>query len=128
MELLARWSMVFVFAVFVAGAALAQQNASSSLTIEALLSAPFPTELTAAPAKERFAWVFNAEGRRNVWTAEPSADKGGQTARQLTAYTEDDGMDVGELAWTPDAEAIVFVRGGDFEDAEKPNPNPRHFP
>ncbi|HTD61253.1 MAG TPA: prolyl oligopeptidase family serine peptidase, partial [Gemmatimonadaceae bacterium] len=67
-------------------------------------------ELTAAPAKGRIAWVFNARGSRNVWVAEPGAD-GGYAARAVTSYTGDDGQELGELAWSPDGETIVYARG-----------------
>ncbi len=102
------------------GAARAQQT---EFTLEQVMSAPFPSELQAAPAGGAIAWVFNAQGRRNIWVAEPPDYK----ARQVTHYTEDDGQDVGELAWTPDAKSIVYVRGGDFEN-NRTYPNPRHFP
>ncbi len=97
-----------------------------SFTLPQVMSAPFPTELIAAPAGQRFAWVFNAQGRRNVWIAEPTAE-GSYRARPVTAYGEDDGQDVGELRWAPDAASIVYTRGGDFEN-DKTYPNPRSFP
>lgn len=111
-------------AVFCLASALPAQK---SVTLETLLSAPFPTELTAAPAKGRVAWVFNARGRRNIWIAEPAAD-GTYKARQLTAYNEDDGQDLGQLSWSADAETIVFTRGGDLEFLNKTYPNPRSSP
>ncbi len=102
----------------------APASAKASFSIEQALSAPFPTGLTAAPAKGRVAWIFNARGRRNVWIAEPSSD-GGYKARQITSYSDDDGQDVGELSWAPDAETIVYTRGGDLEFDNKAYPNPR---
>ena len=101
------------------GAAMAR----GSFTIEQVLSSPFPTELVASPAGNRVAWVFDARGLRNIWVAEPGAG-GAYRSRQITQYTQDDGQDVGELAWTPDGKAIVYVRGGDFEnDGTYPNPS-----
>jgi dipeptidyl aminopeptidase/acylaminoacyl peptidase len=99
--------------------------AQSSLDIKQLLSAPFPTLLTAAPAKNRVAWVFTAEGRRNLWVAGPS---GAEPSRPLTHFTEDDGIDIGDLAWSPDAESIAYVRGADFEAPSKPAANPALLP
>jgi dipeptidyl aminopeptidase/acylaminoacyl peptidase len=99
-------------------------DASARFSIEQVLSAPFPADLMAAPAKGRLAWVFNAEGKRNIWVAEPANGGHNYTARQITSYSEDDGQDVGELAWTPDAESIIYVHGGDLEFSEKPYPNP----
>jgi dipeptidyl aminopeptidase/acylaminoacyl peptidase len=110
--------LIFLSGVFAAAAA------AQSFTIQQALSAPFPGGLIAAPAKGRVAWVFNAEGKRNIWIAEPAKDGKTYTARQITKYTEDDGQDVGELAWAPDAESISYTRGGDLEFSEKPYPNP----
>jgi dipeptidyl aminopeptidase/acylaminoacyl peptidase len=99
-------------------------ESAREFSVEQALSAPFPTELIAAPAKGRVAWVFNSQGRRNIWIAEPAKEGKGYTARQLTNYSDDDGQDVGELAWAPDGESIAYVRGGDLEFSEKPYPNP----
>jgi dipeptidyl aminopeptidase/acylaminoacyl peptidase len=95
-----------------------------SFTLQQALSAPFPTDLIAAPVKGRVAWVFNAEGRRNIWVAETAKDGKSYTARQITKYANDDGQDVGDLAWSPDGESIAYVHGGDLEFSEKPYPNP----
>src|SRR3989454_44339 len=84
------------------------------------MSAPFPTDLTAAPAGGKVAWVLNAKGVRNIWIAEPPNYKG----RQLTSYNEDDGIEIGELTWTPDGQSLMFTRGGDLEGFGE-NPNPR---
>ncbi|MGB9401993.1 MAG: prolyl oligopeptidase family serine peptidase, partial [Candidatus Acidiferrales bacterium] len=107
--------------------ARSDKAALNIFTIEQALSAPFPTDLVAAPVKDRFAWVYNAEGKRNIWIAEPASGGAGYTSRQLTQYSDDDGQDIGELAWTPDAEYIVYVRGGDLEFSDKPYPNPARF-
>ncbi|HUJ33401.1 MAG TPA: prolyl oligopeptidase family serine peptidase [Candidatus Acidoferrum sp.] len=100
------------------------QEQGRPFTIQQVLSAPFPTELTAAPAKNRFAWVFNAEGRRNVWVAEPAGPAGAYSAHPVTNYSADDGQDIGDLAWAPDAGSIVYVRGGDLEFPRSAYPNP----
>jgi len=100
--------------------------ARGSFTIEQVLSSPFPTELVASPAGNRVAWVFYARGLRNVWVAEAGAG-GAYRSRQITQYTQDDGQDVGELTWTPDGLAIVYVRGGDLENGGN-YPNPASVP
>jgi dipeptidyl aminopeptidase/acylaminoacyl peptidase len=102
-------------------------KAQKAPTLEQFLSAPFPTELTAAPAKGRVAWVFNANGARNLWIAEPSAD-GSYKSRQVTQYKDDDGQDLGQLNWAPDAETIVYTRGGDLEFVNGAYPNPANSP
>jgi dipeptidyl aminopeptidase/acylaminoacyl peptidase len=91
----------------------------SQFTIEQVLSSPFPSELTASPKGERVAWVFDKEGRRNIWIAEGPQFK----ARQLTKYNEDDGQELTDLGFSFDGNWIVFVRGGDKNGrGEVPNP------
>jgi N-acyl-D-aspartate/D-glutamate deacylase/dipeptidyl aminopeptidase/acylaminoacyl peptidase len=95
----------------------AQQN--NGFTLQQVLSSPFPSDLVAAPTGERIAWVFNAEGKRNVWVAEGPEFK----ARQLTRYNEDTGQEITELAFTSDGKWLVYVRGGNPNSAgEIPNP------
>ena len=89
------------------------------LTIEQILSAPFPTELSASPKGDRLAWFSNDQGRRNVWAAEGPQFR----ARALTHFNADDGQELTELTWSPDGEALVFVRGeGRNNEGEYPNP------
>ena len=107
-----------VFAAIVSPADAAAP-AKAPFTLEEVLSAPFPADLTAAPSGGAFAWVFNERGVRNVWVAEPPGYRG----RRLTAYTEDDGQEVSGLEFTPDAKVILFVRGaGANRRGENPNP------
>jgi dipeptidyl aminopeptidase/acylaminoacyl peptidase len=111
----------FVFAAIVATTALlpAGAHAQESFTIEQVMSSPFPTALVAAPVGDAIAWVQNAEGRRNVWLAEGPGWEG----RPLTTYDRDDGQEVGDLQWTPDANRLVYVRGGAPNRAgDVPNP------
>jgi dipeptidyl aminopeptidase/acylaminoacyl peptidase len=101
--------------LFVCAAAWAQQP----FTLEQVLSAPFPSELTAAPAGNRIAWVFDERGMRNIWVAEGPAFQ----ARKLTPYAADDGQEVLDLDWSPDARSIAYVRGSAANRAgEYPNP------
>jgi len=95
----------------------AQQT--DGFTIEQVLSAPFPSDLIAAPTGERIAWVFDAQGKRNIWVADGPDFK----ARQLTQYNEDTGQELTQLSFTHDGRWIVFVRGGEPNSAgEIPNP------
>lgn len=95
----------------------AQQT--DGFTIEQVLSAPFPSDLIAAPTGERIAWVFDAQGKRNIWVADGPEFK----ARQLTQYNEDTGQELTQLSFTHDGRWIVFVRGGEPNSAgEIPNP------
>src|SRR5947209_18123086 len=79
----------------------------AAFTLNDVMQAPFPSYLLAAPTGGAVAWVFNAKGCSNIWVADPSH---GANARQITPYTEDDGFDIGELAWSPDAKSIAFTR------------------
>src|SRR5256885_9568744 len=89
------------------------------ITLEQLMSAPFPDELVAAPTGGVLAWVFDARGARNIWVATPPDYRG----RQVTAYAEDDGQEIAGVEWTPDANTIVYVRGGGANRrGEYPNP------
>ena len=87
-------------------------------TIRSALSAPFPTELVASPGGA-LAWVFDAEGVRNVWVAQPPS----YVARSVTPYTSDVGLDIGSPVWLPDGRGLLFVRGEGANDrGEYPNP------
>ncbi len=92
-------------------------------TLEQVMSAPFPSQLTAAPKGGAVAWVLNEHGARNVWIAEAPTYSG----RRLTSFRVDDGQEISQLTWTPDGRSIVFVRGGDFETG-RDNPNPASLP
>src|SRR5947208_2504403 len=76
-----------------------------TFTIEQVMSAPFPDELTAAPTGGAVAWVFNSRGARNIWVAAPPDYAG----RAVTAFAEDDGQEVGALRWSPDGSKLAFV-------------------
>ena len=98
-------------------------HAQDKFTLEQVMSAPFPSDLSASKSGAKVAWVLSAKGARNVWVAEPPAYKG----RQLTSYAEDDGNEIGELLWTPDDASVIYTRGGDL-DGFGENPNPRSNP
>src|SRR5438132_1118506 len=82
-------------------------SAQQTVTLEELLSVPFPENLTAAKTAHRIAWTLNQEGKRNIWVAEEPAF----TARRLTSYFQDDGQPLSELNFSDDGKAIVYVRG-----------------
>ena len=98
---------------------------ADGFTLEQVLSAPFPSDLIAAPDGGRLAWVSNASGQRNVWLATPKG--AGYDTRRLTGYSQDDGLEIADLAFVPKSGALLFVRGGDFETPGKPPPNPSHL-
>lgn len=97
---------------------LAVQQAQS-FSLEDIMSYAFPSSLTVSPKGALVAWVFNQEGKRNIWIAQGPDYK----ARQLTHYSEDDGQEVGQLAFNFDGTVIVYVRGGSANrSGENPNP------
>lgn len=94
-------------------------RAQEKFTLEQVLSAPFPDNLTAAKTGNRLAWTFDEQGKRNVWVAEGPDFK----ARRLTGYTEDDGQELSSLCFSDDGNTIVYVRGGGKNPAgQYPNP------
>jgi dipeptidyl aminopeptidase/acylaminoacyl peptidase len=93
----------------------------AAFTLNDVMQAPFPSYLVAAPTGAAVAWVFNAKGCHNIWVADPSSH--GAKARQITLYTEEDGFDIGELAWSPDTKSIAFTRGQSLEEETPTNVN-----
>lgn len=110
----------------VAASALAGQGrraaAPTPITLDEVMSAPYPTNLTAAATGERIAWTLNERGLRNIWVAEGPAF----AARRLTNYEADDGQELTSVSLSPDGSWVVYLRGGDFgsnwDDALPVNP------
>jgi len=103
-------------------------SAGRGFTLREVMSAPFNSELAAAPKGDAFAWASNAEGRRNIWVAQRSASDSTYTSRQLTDYADDDGQEISDITWSPDAKSILYVRGGSSDNPENIAPNPAHLP
>jgi dipeptidyl aminopeptidase/acylaminoacyl peptidase len=119
-------SLFVLLAVLIGERVTTAAPVQSSFTLEQILSAPFPSDLVASSEGDHFAWVSNEAGRRNVWLATRSGSGKGFDSRQLTAFNEDDGQDMADLAFVPLHDGVLFVRGGDFEDPDKTAPNPAH--
>lgn len=114
-----RRAISFAIVVAIALPAEAAAPAKAAFTLDQVLSAPFPTDLTAAPDGAAVAWVFNDRGVRNIWVAQPPDYKG----KRLTEYLEDDGQEISDLAFTPGGKSVVYVRGsGANRRGEIPNP------
>ena len=108
-------SMRFLATLVVAALSAAAQQ--PPFTLDQVLGFSFPTDLTAAPVGAKVAWVSDVRGVRNVMVAEPPQYQ----ARKLTAYTQDDGQELRQLRWLPDASAILYTRGGSANPALNPN-------
>jgi dipeptidyl aminopeptidase/acylaminoacyl peptidase len=116
---------IAIAALFFSPIHLHASSASRSFTLDEVMSAPFVSELTAAPAGARVAWIANDRGRRNIWVARLDSHLGSHgSAQQITHYTEDDGQEISGLAWSADGEWLAYTRGGDAEWPERPAPNP----
>ena len=99
------------FASLWACALLAPHTAiAQGFSVEQVMSSPFPSNLTVAARAPRVAWTFDAKGIRNVWVA----DAPGFAARQVTHYSDDDGMELASLRLTPDGRTVVYSRGSEL--------------
>lgn len=112
-------------AALLPSALLAQRRpaaAPAGFTLDQIMSAPFPTNLTAAATGEKLAWTLNERGLRNVWVAEGPAF----AARRLTGYESDDAQELNAVQISPDGKWVIYMRGGDFgsnwDDALPVNP------
>src|SRR5512138_1790313 len=95
------------------------EASAQSFTLEQVMSSPFPSDLIVSKRGDKLAWAFDAEGKRNIWIAERPAF----TTRQLTRSLNDDGQELSDLIFSPDGNAIAFVRGqGRNQAGEVPNP------
>ncbi|MCU0399208.1 MAG: prolyl oligopeptidase family serine peptidase [Cyclobacteriaceae bacterium] len=93
-------------------------SAFAQVTIDNLLNVPYPTALTASGDGKRIAWVFNDEGKRNIYVA----DAPDFAARKVTNFTLDDGQEINAIDFLRDGK-ITFVRGGaPNSQGELPNP------
>ncbi len=88
-------------------------------SIKQVLSASFPSILTASSTGDKIAWVFNQEGKRNIWIADGPDFK----AKQITDYPEDDGQGISNLIFAPGGSQVIYLRGGaPNRQGEIPNP------
>ncbi len=93
--------------------------ATGTFTLNQIMSAPFASAPVASPTGAKVAWLENEQGKRNVYVAAAPDWK----AKRITNFAKDDGQEIAELAWAPDASYLLFVRGGDLETGGD-NPNP----
>ncbi|HEY6251924.1 MAG TPA: DPP IV N-terminal domain-containing protein, partial [Candidatus Angelobacter sp.] len=99
--------LLLCFGLLCSLSALAQ---TQSFTLEQVMGSPFPTDLTAASAANRIAWVFDLRGERNVWVADAPKFE----ARQVTHYQGDDGQQIVSLGLTADGKSVVYARGSEI--------------
>ena len=102
-------AMTLLLGAFGMGAHAAPSQ--GELSIRQIASAPFPSQLIAAPQGDAIAWVFNEKGARNVWAARTS--QGHLDAKRLTDFKDDDGVDLIDLVWSGNGRSLYYTRGGD---------------
>jgi dipeptidyl aminopeptidase/acylaminoacyl peptidase len=85
--------------------------AAPAPTLDQVLGYPFVSGLVASEKGDKFAWVENLRGVRNIWSA-GAADS---QPRQLTHYTADDGQELTHLTFSADGSELLYVRGGDHD-------------
>ena len=108
-----RNSLLLITLLFLSNTAYPQ------FTLEQLLSSPFPSDLIASQEEDKIAWVYNEQGKRNIWIAKQA----GTMASKVTNFTEDDGQAISNLIFKENTKEIIFVRGGaPNRKGEIPNP------
>lgn len=96
---------------------------SQNVSINDLLSAPFPSSLVKAPDHNKIAFVLNEEGVRNIWIAEgpkfiPS---------KITSFNVDRGRNISQLGFNSNGNALYY-RLGDPPNRNGEYPNPTSHP
>ena len=108
-----RCTMFLRWLVMGLGLEMAVMGLAQTFTVEQVMSAPFPSELTVAAHAGRIAWVSDNQGSRNIWIADSPAF----VPRQVTRFTGDDGQAIASLRLTPDGKTVVYVRGSELNGA-----------
>ncbi len=98
-------------AALFASASATSDTSQREFTVAQVIHYPYAMELVSADHADVIAWVRNFEGIRNIWMAHGPA----YTPVQVTHYADDDGQELTQLMFTPDAMHIVYVRGGDHD-------------
>ena len=96
-------------------------HAQDSLSLEALMSAPFPSGTSASPT--RAGWLSLERGRRSVYVVNPTTS----LATRVAHFPRDDGQDISSLDISRDGVTAAFVRGQGYNDLRE-NPNPSSDP
>jgi dipeptidyl aminopeptidase/acylaminoacyl peptidase len=104
--------VVALATIIVYGACCPSAFAAQAPSLEQVLGYSFVSGLVASDNGDRFAWVENVRGVRNIWFALATDT----TPRQLSHYTKDDGQELTGLVFSADGAQLVFVRGGDHDE------------
>src|SRR5579871_5949340 len=96
-----------IFAAMAIASLSMSAAARSDFSMQQALHYPFAAELVAAERGDAIAWVCNLDGVRNIWIARAP----NFTPTKVTQYTQDDGQEITQLAFSPDGTRLIFVRG-----------------
>jgi dipeptidyl aminopeptidase/acylaminoacyl peptidase len=107
--------LIAVFAVAGSPVLLAASTPTSTPTsgpaLDQVLGYPYVSGLVASEKGDRFAWVENVRGIRNIWWALATDSQ----PHVLTHYTVDDGQELTQLTFSSDGQTLLYVRGGDHD-------------
>ncbi|MDH5599155.1 MAG: prolyl oligopeptidase family serine peptidase [Cyclobacteriaceae bacterium] len=96
--------------------------AQDKISLEQIMSYPFPNELVSTPSGSKIVWAVNEKGQRNIYTAQDPDF----IPKRRTDFNSDDGQELSSVSISNDGKWIVFIRGGDFgsnwDDAKPVNP------
>ena len=97
-----------------------------AFTLPQVLGFPMPGALVASPNGDSIAYVLDESGTRSLWFAQAPAF----TPRELWHSDGDDGQELTNLAISPKADYVVWIRGGshDANWPEHPWPDPNSMP
>lgn len=91
--------------------------------MEDLLAAPFYNNIAVTGKGNRAAWLCNERGVRNIQMAESPDWK----VHTLTAFTDDNGLEISDLKWNPDGSTLFFVQGNSPQVRATQPHNPAHL-
>jgi dipeptidyl aminopeptidase/acylaminoacyl peptidase len=80
---------------------------AQSPELERFLSHPIESAFASSADGRNIAWVINDHGKRNI-----VVKMGNELPKQLTTYTQDDGQEISQIAFSPNGTIILYVRGG----------------
>lgn len=99
---------------------------AQSFSMKAVVSYPFPRDITSAAKGSKIAVSVQEEGKRNVYVAEGPA----YNLRKLTNYNKDDGQEITSLSVSANGQWVVYVKGGEHSGNRDRSVvvNPAHDP
>src|SRR5438045_7408927 len=113
--MLARYKVAIAIIMLCLLVTATQRVYANGFTLEQIMSSPFPSDLVASKQGDKVVWIFDTQGKRNIWIAEAPEFAG----RQLTHYDADDGQELSAPIFSPDGNWIAHVRGGEANSGKE---------